>query len=137
MLIIDTSALVAVSWNEAETDGLRHALLNGRGLIPTPALVEFRRVTSLPGNHPDPLVDSLLLDFQAAGVGIIPFELAFAEAAASANPAYGSGNGAGGLLNMLDLMVYGAAKVLGLPILCTGKDFASTDAVLHPACRLW
>lgn len=137
MLIIDTSALVSVSWNELETEGLRFALLNGGGFIPAPALVEFRRVTTVPGNHPDPLVDSLLRDFYAAGVGIIPFEPAFAEAAAAANPAYGSGNGAGGLLNMLDLMVYGTARVLGLPILCTGKNFASTDAVLHPACRPW
>ena len=116
---------------------MRVALLSGHGLIPAPVLVEFRRVTALAGNRPDPLVESLLLDFIAAGVGILPFDAASAEAAAAANQRHGSGNGDGGRLNMLDLMVYGVAKVTGLPILCTGKDFAATDAVLHPASRPW
>lgn len=116
---------------------MREALLSGHGLIPAPVLVEFRRVTSLEGNRPDPLVESLLLDFIKAGVGIIPFDQASAEAAAAANRLYGSGNGRGGPLNILDLMVYGVAKASRLPILCTGKDFAATDAVLHPASRPW
>nr|WP_310524103.1 type II toxin-antitoxin system VapC family toxin [Polymorphobacter sp.] len=136
-MIIDTSALVAVSWAERESESIRAALLSGHGLIPAPVLVEFRRVTSLAGNRPDPLVESLLLDFVKAGVGLIPFDVASAEAAAAANSLYGSGSGNGGRLNMLDLMVYGVAKVMALPILCTGKDFAATDAVLHPASRPW
>lgn len=113
------------------------ALFNGRGLIPAPVIVEFRRVTALADNLPDPLIDRLLVDLTAAGINVMAFDLASAEAAAAANPQHGAGNGEGGRLNMLDLMVYGVAKVTGLPILCTGKDFASTDAVLHPASRPW
>ena len=134
-MIIDTSALVAVSWSEPDSAALYEALIFGNGLIPAPVLVEFRRVTALDGNRPDPLVESLLSDFVIAGVGIAPFTAACAAAAAAASPQYGSGNGHGGVLNMLDLMVYGMAKVMALPILCTGKDFAGTDAVLHPASR--
>jgi ribonuclease VapC len=37
---------------------------------------------------------------------------------------------------MLDLMVYGMAKTMSLPILCTGKDFSVTDAAVHPASRI-
>ena len=47
------------------------------------------------------------------------------------------GNSKGGKLNLLDLMVYAVAKRTGRPILCTGRDFASTDADIHPASRQW
>jgi ribonuclease VapC len=134
-LIIDTSALVAVCWAERGSGAMHAALLGGYGFIPAPVIVEFRRVTALVGNQPDPLVESLLGDFMRAGVTVLPFDAACADAAAAANLRFGSGNGRGGPLNLLDLMVYGAAKATGLPILCTGKDFAATDAILHPASR--
>lgn len=38
---------------------------------------------------------------------------------------------------MLDVMVYCLARRLGRPILCTGRDFAATDAAIHPASRTW
>ena len=47
------------------------------------------------------------------------------------------GNSKGGKLNLLDLMVYAVAKRTGRPILCTGRDFASADADIHPASRQW
>jgi ribonuclease VapC len=136
-LIIDTSALVAAGWREEGHEAIFEALFAGNGLIPAPVLVEFRRVTALSGNRPDPLVDDLLADLMLAGVKIAPFDAVAAETAVAANPAYGSGNGDGAPLNLLDLMVYGIAQATGLPILCTGRDFASTDAVLHPASRPW
>ena len=59
-----------------------------------------------------------------------------ARAAADANASFGAGNSCGSPLNLLDLMVYGVAKVSGPPILCTGKDLARTDIALHPASRV-
>ena len=59
-----------------------------------------------------------------------------ARLSVEANIRYGSGNGKGGKLNLLDLMVYAAAKALDMPILCTGYDFMSTDAKIHPASRI-
>ncbi|MEY2884587.1 MAG: hypothetical protein RL490_2311, partial [Pseudomonadota bacterium] len=129
------SALVAAAWEEAGHAPIKAALLTGVGVIPAPVLVEFRRVTALSGNRPDPLVDAFLDVLQIAGVTVVPFDAAAAAAAVLANPQHGSGNGLGGPLNLLDLMVYGTAKSMNLPILCTGKDFAATDAVLHPASR--
>lgn len=110
-------------------------MLSGEGVIPTPVLVEFRRVTSLAENAPDPHVDAMLAQLYRIGTLVLPFSLEHAEAATAANPLHGSGNGKGGPLNLLDLMVYGVAAVTGLPILCTGKNFAATDALLHPASR--
>ena len=58
-----------------------------------------------------------------------------AEIASQANARYGSGNGQGGPLNLLDLMVFAVARERGEPLLCTGKDFAATDLTLHAASR--
>ena len=85
---------------------------------------------------PDPAADRLIARLIEEGLRIVPFDGAAAEAAIGANPNHGKGNGTGGKLNMLDLMVYGVAKVTGLPILCTGRDFAATDALIHPASRI-
>ncbi len=72
------------------------------------------------------------------GSGVIfnPFTIDAAQQSVRANPLFGKGNKQGGKLNLLDLMVYGAAKAAGYPILCTGRDFATTDAQIHPASRI-
>jgi ribonuclease VapC len=57
--------------------------------------------------------------------------------AAEADARNGKDMGEGGKLNLFDLMVYAVAKQRGEPLLCTGKDFAASDALLHPACRPW
>lgn len=107
-----------------------------RGRIPAPVIVELHRVTKLKGNLINPSVEQLINSLIAAGTTIIPFDEACADEASKANEHYGSGNGRGGKLNMLDLMVYGTAKSLDLPILFTGADFPTTDARFHPASRL-
>lgn len=135
-LIVDTSALIAASTKERGHERLRAALTSVEVAIPAPVIVEFERVTALAKNVPDPNAAAFLAMLIDLGAIVMPFDVAMARAAANANEAHGSGNGRGSLLNLLDLMVYGVAKVTGLPILCTGKDFASTDAVIHPASRI-
>jgi len=73
----------------------------------------------------------------AGSLSIEPFTPEDAIFSSEANPLYGSGNGRGGTLNMLDLMVYGMARRMERPILCTGKDFAATDIAIHRASRGW
>lgn len=137
-LIVDTSALVAVVSREKDYGALADALVAGSIWLPAPVLVEFRLVTASTGNSPNPAAAAALLaKLISDGARIRDFDQASADAASFASVRYGKGNGLGGHLNILDLMVYGAAKASGLPILCTGKDFAATDAVLHPASRRW
>lgn len=134
-MIVDTSALVAVLRVERGWDAIQAALLVGGGLIPAPVRVEFTRVISAAENHPHPGAEPLLeLVHRRNLTG--PFTSEDAAFAAAANPLYGTGNGQGGTLNLLDLMVYGMAKRTGRSILCTGRDFAATDAEIHPASRL-
>lgn len=136
-MIVDTSAIVAVAYREEGGDPIQQALLTEAGIIPAPVLVELRRATALEGNLPHPDVDDLLVELLSGSVTIEPFSAADAELAAAAMAPYGRGNGSGGKLNLLDLMVYGMSKRTRRPVLCTGRDFASTDILLHPASRRW
>jgi ribonuclease VapC len=72
----------------------------------------------------------------AKGLSIVAFDRDHAEITATARELYGRGNGRGGRLNFGDLMVYAIAKSRAEPLLCTGRDFASTDREIHPASRL-
>ena len=114
---------------------LAEALANEEGGLPTPALVEFHRVTRRRGLDTYAIALKMLAEWQLAGLKLIPLIEEAAIAAIEANARYGKGNFEGGKLNLLDLMVYGVAKTTGRPILCTGDDFATTDIAIHPASR--
>lgn len=136
-MIVDTSALIAVLFAEEGAEPLIGALAAETGVIPAPVLVEFHRVAARVHNVRDPDADALITHILSGAITIDAFDAAAAEHAVLANAEYGRGNGRGGMLNILDLMVYGMAKARGEPILCTGMDFAATDADLHPASRRW
>ena len=135
-MIVDTSALVAVLYREYGYQALRSALYADEGWVPATVLVEFERVVALEGNAPNQQAKRLIALLLKRRIRIAALTEAAALAAVGANRTYGSGNGRGGKLNMLDLMVYGMATVERRPILCTGADFASTDAAIHPASRI-
>lgn len=134
-MIVDTSALVAVALGEPGEADLRRALLAG-SVLPAPAMLEFVRVMTKRGSRPAPAAEELLSNMLAAEMKVEPFTAEDATAANLANVEHGQGNGRGGTLNMLDLMVYAVAQRLGRPILCTGRDFAATGIAIHPASRL-
>ena len=109
-------------------------MIENDGYVPAPVLVELMRVCTRKGFERQNILDFVdrLLRMQ---IEVLPFDRDAAQISIEANERYGSGTGNGGKLNMLDLMVYGAAKARDLPILCTGKDYPSTDAKIHPASR--
>lgn len=132
-MIVDTSALVAILLQEPHAQVLDMALLGEPGLLPAPALVEFMHLAH--GRLRPWLTDAenMLSQIYADTIALEQFIGDDAQYAAQIIPRYGKGNG--GPLNLVDLMVYAVHKRTGLPILCTGRDFADTDAVLHPASR--
>lgn len=133
-MIVDTSALVAIALAEPHEKALREAMLSG-GLVPAPAIVEFMRVMTKRGSRSAPVAEELLNNLLAAELTIEPFTAADAQIAVRANIEHGLGNGRGGTLNMIDLMVYAVAKRLNRPILCTGLDYAASGVAIHPASR--
>lgn len=134
-MIVDTSALAAIAFEERGSDVLLDALLSERCLLPAPAQTEFQRVAALRGVGWDRIAADLLDTLEIAGLEVVPYDRTHALIAGRAHADYGKGNGVGGLLNLLDLMVYAVAKDRDMPILFTGRDFASTDIAVHPSSR--
>jgi ribonuclease VapC len=136
-VIVDTSALVAIHLREAGWETLLQALANEEAIIPAPVIVEFHLVTSLDSNDPDPDAEILLTALRTRSCRTASFSDDDAALTAEAHRLHGRGNGRGGKLNMLDIMVYCMARRLDRPILCTGRDFALTDARIHPSSRTY
>ncbi|MGF7151494.1 ribonuclease VapC [Sphingomonas zeicaulis] len=134
-MIVDTSALIAVLLGEDGRESILDALDEETCFLPAPALAEFWAVSS--GSRVDAIQPAreLVTLWRDGGLTVLPFTADHAQRLLEAIPLYGKGNGRGGLLNLLDLMVYAVAKERDEPLLCTGKDFAATDVVLHPASR--
>lgn len=134
-MIVDTSALIAILGDEAGARTLSEALGSEPALLPTPALVEFRRVVSRSPRFLNAKAEALLTNLFSRRTSLLTFAEQHASAADVANARFGIGMAEKGTLNLLDLMVYACAKVEDRPILCTGRDFAATDADIHPASR--
>ena len=137
LIVVDTSALIAVMLEEPRHQTIRDVLERDVCAVPSPVIVEFASVSSgmrldlsMVG---DRFIGRLLKE---ARFQVADFDLDAANAARSALPVYGKGRKNRAQLNIVDLMVYGIARRLDAPILCTGRDFAETDALIHPASRL-
>lgn len=134
-MIVDTSALVAILLREPGAEALLVAIAQEGGVLPSPAHVEYLRVASSSRVGLGREAAMLLERFGRLGLDTVPFTEEHARIAGEANLHYGKGIGSGGVLNLLDLMVYAVAKERGQPLLCTGNDFTVTDLVIHPASR--
>ena len=126
MIVVDTSAIVAMAFGEPERDRFSIAVQRAdKALISTVSVVEARMVVhGRRGQRAVVLVDDLLL--------LPPFEIvapgkAEMDAAYSAFVAFGKGSGHPANLNFGDVFSYALAKVRGLPLLYKGDDFSQTD----------
>ncbi len=135
-MIVDTSALVAIVLGEPGWEQLLEALGDGLRQIPAPVITELQMVTGRRGDGDVARAEALLDTLFADGVEVASFAHRHAQLTHIARERFGKGNGRGGLLNFGDLMVYAIAKDRGAALLCTGRDFASTDLAIHPASRL-
>ena len=126
MIVVDTSAIVAIAFAEPERETFVQVLQRAdRVLISSVSVVEARMVVhGRRGQRAVVLVDDLLrlpmFDVVAPG----PAE---AEAAYAAFVAFGKGSGHAAGLNFGDVFSYALAKVRSLPLLYKGVAFSETD----------
>lgn len=126
MIVVDTSAIVAIAFAEPERETFVQVLQRAdRVLISSVSVVEARMVVhGRRGQRAVVLVDDLLrlpmFDVVAPGS-------AEAEAAYAAFVAFGKGSGHAAGLNFGDVFSYALAKVRSLPLLYKGVDFSETD----------
>jgi ribonuclease VapC len=126
MIAIDTSAIVAIIFNEPERPLFRQIIRHAGGvLISSVSVLEARLVTSgRRGQRGVALANSLL---RLPVFGIVPPGAAELEAAYTAFVTYGKGSGHPANLNFGDPFSYALAKVRGIPLLFKGDDFSHTD----------
>jgi ribonuclease VapC len=128
LIVLDTSALIAIVFGEPERDNFIRVIQQAdKALISAVTVVEARMVVhGRRGQRGVILLDDLLrlpmLEVVAPGT-------AETDAAYAAFVTYGKGSGHGAGLNFGDLFSYALAKVRGLPLLYKGDDFAKTDVV--------
>ena len=130
MMIVDSSAIIAILFEEAEAPDCMAALrTDASRLISAVNYVEAGTVMAgriKDGDRHEAIadLDAFLSDFQIA---IAPIEENLARAAMRARLDYGKGFGTRGGLNFGDCFAYALAKRHSAPLLYVGNDFALTD----------
>jgi ribonuclease VapC len=129
MIVIDTSALVAVILNQEQRGRILSALLAADSLAISAVTLYETGVVVLSRRGPEAF-DELKVLLNALGVAVAVFDSDGATAAIDAYRVYGKGNHPAGL-NLGDCPAYSLAKGKGATLLYLGEDFARTD--IHPA----
>ena len=131
MIVVDSSALIAIALDEAGRDGFVQALDRADGVaISSGTLIEARLVAHNKGGAA--LVEQLDRLLSAHDVEIVPTDRVQADIAHAAFTTYGKGSGHPARLNFGDLFSYALAKSRGVPLLYKGDDFARTDIAAVP-----
>ena len=133
-MILDTSALLAVLFDEADADHYEHTIGDATACRMSVAnyLEAILVIESRLGEEGGRELDNYLEAAEIELVSVTPEQV---QAARLAWRRYGKGNHPAGL-NFGDCFAYALAEVRGEPLLFKGEDFALTDveqAALHKA----
>lgn len=122
MIVVDTSALMAITLREPGAAACRAALEDADAILMSAGtLAEALIVAGLRGLGPD-----MFEAVEAFGMSIVPVTEAGARRAADAYSHWGKGVHPAGL-NLGDCFAYALAKEQNCPLLYVGGDFARTD----------
>ena len=125
-MVIDTSALIAILLNEAETEAFAKAIAaDPKRLISAFNLLEAAIVIEAKKGEAGGIELDLLL--HRARIETVAISAEQVELARTAWRVYGKGNHSAGL-NIGDCCAYALAKYSGEPLLFKGGDFALTDS---------
>lgn len=122
MIVIDTSALMAILLDEPEAAACMDALSTAEalsisaGTVAEALIVADRRGC---GQEMRRLLDGL-------GIGVLPVTPAMARQVADAYGRWGKGINPAGL-NFGDCFAYALANEMAVPLLYVGNDFSATD----------
>ncbi|OCP18235.1 MULTISPECIES: type II toxin-antitoxin system VapC family toxin [unclassified Ensifer] len=130
MIVIDTSAVLAIVLGEPEAESFKAVLRQETIVVGWPTLFETRIVLAAKGfkNAAD-IVARLA---ETPNVTAVPFDGKHFAAAEQAYERYGKGRHPAGL-NMGDCFSYAVAATAKAPLLFKGNDFGQTDVACHPA----
>jgi ribonuclease VapC len=129
MIVVDTSALIAIMREEPERDAFLELIINSPpALISAAAVLEcsivLRGFKVLSSDAAEEALDSLL---STADIRMEPVDGDILRVARLAHIRFGKGTGHPAQLNFGDCFSYALAKALDAPLLFKGEDFARTD----------
>jgi ribonuclease VapC len=132
MIVVDSSAIVAMLFGEASAAALAERLAADPDRVIS--VVSYLETgTVLAGRRrSDRLkaIDDLDGFLGEAGIALAAVDAAQARLALTARIVHGRGLGQGGALNFGDCFAYALAKSLDAPLLFVGDDFAATDVTV-------
>lgn len=130
-IVVDTSAVVAILGNEPTAQELIDVIdSSDRRLVSAATLVELGIVMEVRlGAAGGSIVDRFIRDGE---IIVVAVDRHHADRAIEGWRRFGKGRHAAAL-NLGDCFTYALAAETGLPILCTGNDFARTDLEVIPA----
>ena len=129
MIVVDSSALIAILFGEPSAEALLARLAAESERVMSVASY-LESGTVLAGRRrADRLraIDDLENFLTTAGIELVAVDAAQARLALRARIAHGRGMGRGGSLNFGDASSYALAKSLDAPLLFVGDDFTATD----------
>jgi ribonuclease VapC len=121
---IDTSAIIAILFQEAEAEAFQSIVESNPSIVTGPILIEALMVLTGRGiENPE----TELKDFiEGNSVDVLSFDQQMTVLAQEAFLAFGKGRHPA-KLNFGDCMAYALARSQGVPLLFKGEDFALTD----------
>ena len=122
MIVIDTSALMAIALDEPQAEACMAALESEPALAVSAVTVAEALIVAS-GRDAREQMANLIRDF---GIEIVPVSPAFALLVAQAYAQWGKGNHPA-RLNFGDCFAYALAKERGCGLLYVGEDFGKTD----------
>jgi ribonuclease VapC len=131
VIVVDTSALVAIMREEPDAEALFKRLsADDQPCVSAGTLLETSIVLRTTDKKTAPIADASLDQLIAAArITIVAVSLDHANEARRAHAKYGKGMGHPAQLNFGDCFAYALAKSLNVPLLYKGGDFARTDIV--------
>jgi ribonuclease VapC len=126
-MVVDTSAIVAILFSEADADIYAQAIAeSSEPCIGAPTAVECGLV--IQKRYGIAATTQLSSFLTASQIEVVPFEREHFEAAITALRRFGRGRHAA-QLNLGDAFAYAVAKCRNQPLLFKGNDFLQTDIV--------
>jgi len=129
VIVVDSSALIAILRREPEADSFLQILVEAQGcLLSAVSLLETSMVLAGRTGSASSWTELTAL-ISLADIEVVAHDLVLATTARDAFLRFGKGRHRAGL-NLGDCAAYALAKVRALPLLCKGDDFPATDVVL-------
>jgi ribonuclease VapC len=128
MIVVDSSALVAILEEEPDAERFLHVIRDAsRRLSSAVTVYETGVVIGVRLGHECAFEVMALLD--ALGIEIVPFAEPHIFGALAAYSRYGKGIHPKARLNLGDCAAYALAKSINVPLLFKGADFSETDVL--------